>query len=178
MKVELLINEKKIISFGRFRGLKEDNYMAIKEHHALDVAKYIVNKVNSRGERITHLQIQKMLYYIQAKFLVEEGRVLFKEPIEAWKHGPVVSNVYSYYKRYTSMGIADTSQPNDEFTKKECYIIDSIIKKYGKVDGWDLVRQTHKENPWLNVYRNGLGRNSEIPIATIKRYFEGEKGKL
>lgn len=177
MKVELLINDVMIISFGS-HGVEEEIFMETKKYSALDVAKYIVNDVNNSGKRITHLQIQKILYYIQAKFLIEENRALFEEPIEAWRHGPVIPKVYSYYKRYMSIGIVDTARPNVEFTERERRLIKHVINKYGSIDGWELVKQTHEENPWLSVYNNGVGRNREIPLVSIRTYFEGEKGKL
>ena len=52
-------------------------------------------------EGITHLKLQKLLYYAQGVFLsMNNGNKLFSERIMAWEHGPVVKEVYDYFKSY------------------------------------------------------------------------------
>ena len=42
-------------------------------------------------EGITHLKLQKLLYYAQGVCLAITGNTLFNEEIQAWQHGPVVA---------------------------------------------------------------------------------------
>ena len=52
-----------------------------------DVAKYIIAFANYTGDVITNLKLQKLLYYAQAWFMVNNGgRKLFKEDIEVWEY--------------------------------------------------------------------------------------------
>ncbi len=171
MNIKIMINDKLLFFMGQTVVIKEGLCMSNKTYRALDVAKYVVNYVNNEGKPITHLQIQKILYYIQAQFLVEKSKPLFLEPIEAWRHGPVVSSVYSYYRRYTNMAIFSKEQPSVTFTTNEQKIMNKVIDKYKEVNGWDLVNKTHQESPWKDVYRNGQGMNCEIPLYSIKKYF-------
>lgn len=173
MDIKVIINDKLLFFIGQTVVMKEGLCMSDKTYRALDVAKYIVNYFNNEGKSITHLQIQKILYYIQAQFLVEESRPLFGEPIQAWRHGPVVSSVYSHYRRYTNMAIFTKEQPSITFTLKEQRIMNEVIARYKDMNGWKLVEKTHQESPWKDVYRNGEGMNCEIPLYTIKKYFSG-----
>ena len=61
---------------------------------ALDLAKYIVHKANGMNESITHLKLQKILYYVAGVFAGALNKRAFSDRIEAWQYGPVVRNVY------------------------------------------------------------------------------------
>jgi uncharacterized phage-associated protein len=50
---------------------------------AIDVAKYFLNWANNKGDLITNLKMQKLLYYAQAWYLVNFKKPLFSDPIEA-----------------------------------------------------------------------------------------------
>ena len=45
-------------------------------------------------EGLTHLKIQKLLYYADGINLAITGKPLFEDKIYAWPHGPVIKNVY------------------------------------------------------------------------------------
>src|SRR4051794_29818552 len=63
------------------------------------VADYFLAHVDEEsGDNITHLKLQKLLYYAQGFHLAIQGEPLFAEPIEAWEHGPVVCRVYHKVK--------------------------------------------------------------------------------
>lgn len=51
-------------------------------------------------EGITHLKLQKLLYYAQGISLGMFDKPIFSENIEAWPHGPVVKEVYSVYNTF------------------------------------------------------------------------------
>ena len=66
---------------------------------ALDIARYIIKYCKDNGYSISNLKLQKLLYFVQAQFLVTyNGRPAFEEKIEAWDFGPVVPEVYHYLK--------------------------------------------------------------------------------
>ena len=50
----------------------------------LGVCRLIVNYSNEKEYNISNLKLQKLLYYIQAYFLVKKKRPCFDEDIEAW----------------------------------------------------------------------------------------------
>lgn len=48
-------------------------------YYALDVAKYIITYSNQKGYKINNLKLQKLLYYVQAFFLIKTEKACFKE---------------------------------------------------------------------------------------------------
>ena len=71
-------------------------------YRAIDIAKIIVNDAIDIGHPITNLKLQKLLYYVQAAFLVEYNTPCFDDDIVAWKYGPVVERVYNDFRIYGS----------------------------------------------------------------------------
>ncbi|MDR3585282.1 MAG: DUF4065 domain-containing protein [Desulfosporosinus sp.] len=136
-------------------------------YSALDVAKYVINKCTAENRPISNLQLQKILYFVQRKYLVNYGRVLFDDEIQAWQFGPVVPEVYYQYCGFGSMAITmnylidmdadDSSQIGATVEEKRCK------------NPWDLVEETHSEGKaWASIYRNGLGNHMTIPVELIR----------
>ena len=74
-------------------------------YNVLDVARYIIWYCKKKGYSISNLKLQKILYFVQAEFLVSVGSPCFAEEIEAWDFGPVVPEVYHEFKIFGSADI-------------------------------------------------------------------------
>lgn len=140
------------------------------KYKVLNIAEYVIQKSIDVGNPIDHLKLQKILYYIQAKFLVEKKVKCFDEPILAWRFGPVIESVYRRYNKYSSMNLypKNKSQFNN-VEKCDAEIIDSLVNKYAEKNAWFLVEQTHREKPWLST-----PQSSEISADVIRRYYSRE----
>lgn len=143
-------------------------------YKALDLAKYMVAKCTKDGYPITHLQLQKMLYFLQAYFLVNLSKPAFSEEIEAWRYGPVVRCVYNEYSCYGYSKIYETFDSYFEFeqdTDKE--VADYAIEKLRKYSASELVEKSHKVgSPWDLVYYNKIKNNKNtISCDLIKEYY-------
>lgn len=141
------------------------------KYSALDVAQYLIRKCTLDGKPISNLQLQKILYYVQAYFLQKEDRALFTDEIEAWALGPVVRDIYVRYCGYGSAEIYETDAPSAPFSQEEMNVMDSIAEEKRRVKVWELVDATHeKGKAWDRVYRDGLGEKEIIPKAVIANY--------
>lgn len=140
-------------------------------YNACDVAKYVLKKCTDDGSPISNLQLQKILFFLQRDFLIQEGRPLFGDDIEAWQFGPVVPNVYYDYCIYGANSISKSASSyislvNDEDKRIANPIIEDKQNKYP----WDLVEETHKpDGAWAYIYANGEGNHRVIPIDLIRR---------
>ena len=146
-------------------------------YRAISVAHYIVEYCNSIGRGISNLKLQKILYFVQAEFLVStaDNSPCFSDAIEAWDFGPVVPNVYRQYKIYGSAMIP--SNPNDEFLDfyesikpEHKKMIESIVDEAANLTAYDLVQITHNQTPWKVAYRKGWNR--EITNQSLLNYFK------
>ncbi|WP_216938469.1 Panacea domain-containing protein [Acinetobacter sp. BY484] len=140
---------------------------------AIDIANYIVCCANEKycETPLTHLKLQKILYYVTTEFLKKnlEIEALYPERIEKWQFGPVVSDVYNEFKTYGGKPITSPtseiifSQDDLDFEIKdfdassfekenECLvaIAKEVIDKLIVKDAFTLVDMTHQEKAWLD----------------------------
>lgn len=131
------------------------------------VAGYTVSKCINDGLPISNLQLQKILYYIQKRYL-RDDETAFDDDFEAWQFGPVIPLIYYKYSGFGAMPI-DISDSNYEISSKDKDIIDPIIKSKRKLDPWDMVKDTHKPGgAWDQTYQNGKGNHKIISKKMIK----------
>lgn len=136
-------------------------------YKAIDLSKYIINKCVEDDQPISNLQLQKILYYIQRKYL-KNGSIAFDDAIEAWQFGPVVPDVYYYYCGFGAMKIY-YSWENYEISDADKAIIDPIVESKRILPPWTLVEETHQPGgAWDQIYNNGKGNHSLIPVRLIR----------
>ena len=130
-------------------------------------------------EGITHLKLQKLLYYAQGVFLAMTGGRLFWENIEAWQHGPVVADVYDRYKSYGRNNISIKVDENVEKTIRNIEnnvevsnVLNVVYDNFAIYTAWQLREMSHvKDGPWDKTINNG---KKIIELNDIKQYFERE----
>jgi uncharacterized phage-associated protein len=149
-------------------------------YDALDIAFYFIKK-SSPGtpQNITNLKLQKILYYAQGFYHAtsENNELLFKDQIQAWVHGPVVPNVYHYFKKYNYSEI-DPKEYKDiklNIDSKTAEFLDKIWELFKNYSGKQLEAKTHQELPWKKI-RGDLPEyiytSTEIPVEDISEYFK------
>lgn len=162
---------------------------AIAPYQVLDVCRFTINYSNSCGYGISNLKLQKILYFIQAYFLIttSEGTPCFGEKIEAWDFGPVVPEAYQEYKRYGSMNIPTITtyietDHNDAWniqrkffnaeviSKEHRNMIATVVSSFKEYSATDLVKLTHMQAPWKKAYSRY--KNREITTESIREYFK------
>lgn len=154
-----------------------------KQLKAYDVAKFLLSILPA-----SHLQLQKLIYYVYSDFLLKTGEKLFKEPIVAYKYGPVVEDVFQRYRVHGSSLIDYQEDATFKLKTDEIALTSSLMKvlssnhgvevlksiketiqKYGALEAFELVEKTHKSGgPWDRVYEEGMNRI--ITDEYIKRY--------
>lgn len=141
-------------------------------YSALDVAKYIIWYCKEEGYSISNLKLQKLLYFVQAQFLVMLEHPIFNENIEAWDFGPVVPEVYQYFKLWGSSEIPKVvvNQANNKILEKDQEVIDEILEECAPYSANVLVDITHHQDPWCDAYEKYC--NNIITKKSIKEYFE------
>lgn len=118
-------------------------------YQAIDIAKHILALSNPEvGDVITNLKLQKLLYYVQGFHLAITGNKLFEEDILAWQYGPVVPEVYHYYKNRGAAAIEVPTEIDTELDESELEILQEVYKVYGQYSALKLMEMTHMESPW------------------------------
>jgi uncharacterized phage-associated protein len=141
---------------------------------ALQVADWFRNAVDrGAGDSITHLKLQKLVYYAQAWSLALLGRPLFAEDVQAWAHGPVVPSVWRHFKDHRWDALPP-GPPAAEFDEEAETLLHEVMNSYGERSGTALEELTHSEEPWIRA-RNGLPIEARstavIPQEHMRRFY-------
>lgn len=159
-------------------------------YKVLEVCRHVINYSNDLNYGISNLKLQKILYFIQAVFLVMRTEPCFEERIEAWDLGPVVPIAYREYKYYGSGNIPlitcciQVDKKNiwdsvvkeyhdDVIAQRDKVLMDAVVDKFADYSATDLVSITHRQAPWKDAYVRGM--NKEITTKAIKEYFDGRR---
>lgn len=142
---------------------------------ALQVADWFRGAVDRQaGDSLTHLKLQKLVYYAQAWSLALLGRPLFHEDLRAWAHGPVSLSVWHEFKEHGWEALPppdETPQFDDEATE----LLRDVLRSYGEHSAKKLEDLTHSEEPWLHA-RGDLPPEAKssaiISKEHMKRFYE------
>lgn len=150
----------------------------VSQHSKLD---FVVEYLLSQCQDITHLSLQKALYYVQGFYKAFFGSFLFEEDCEAWVHGPVYRDIYKRYSGYCYDPIDNVEEPDISFMPvEEKVLLDSIIRHVCCYSGKTLESFTHVETPWVAT-RGTLPADAStdriIPKPIIGEYFSSVKEK-
>lgn len=134
-------------------------------------AQSLSNNILTRAKKehidVTPMKLQKLLYYVCAKYVQETGVYPVLERFEPWPYGPVIPSIYSEFKMFGSSPIksfAHDAQGKTKMVDEDAnpilsFCIDYIWRKYKNFDGIELSKKTHqKGSGWYASYQ----RNGEI----------------
>ena len=101
------------------------------EGKIFQVVNWFLSKATCEN-RITHLALQKMLYFSQAWNSVFNGELLFDENCEAWAHGAVYRDVYNKFKKFKYNPLPYV-EVKIELPKEEIEVLEFVWKYYFEV---------------------------------------------
>lgn len=136
-----------------------------------DVANYILeiskeDPEDGEYELISHMKLQKLVYYCQGFHLALCDKPLFHDPIEAWTHGPVCPTLYHNLKYLGSLPVTVIASCASSLTDTEKEIVRLVYDKYGQYSASKLRQMTHEESPWKDT-KQSLSISQDV----IKDYF-------
>ena len=157
-------------------------------YSAMDIAQWFIwkNKVEQMKnldnddydiyEGITHLKVQKLIYFAEGIFSAVYGTPLFNEKIYAWEHGPVVKEVYNklFINGRNEIEFDDKYLKTIEKIENDSKIVSILQDTYDTFGGytaWQLRNMTHiVGGPW-QVTVDTKGMQKEISKVLIEKYF-------
>lgn len=150
-------------------------------YHAKTIAYVFVKKGIEEGLPVTQMKLQKMVYFAHGIHLALYNEPLIREHFQAWKYGPVVRDIYSYFKFYGSQPISDLSwltlvgfkeEDLESLDERAHRSIDLTWDTLKGLNAGQLSNWTHKVgSPWADVYVDGVS-DIYIPNESIGEYFK------
>lgn len=157
-----------------------------KKNISLIDSNHLVDYILMRGGAMSHLKIQKILFYIQAYHLAYFDKPIIEDDFQAWVHGPVSRKIYDSAKDlsilHTELQFVleqNEKSPidivNHTLTSSQIELIDDVIDELKSLSGLQLENMTHSEQPWLFArrgYEAGERCNVIIPNDLIRDFYK------
>lgn len=126
---------------------------------------------------MSHLKLQKLLFYCDAYHLAYFGTELVSNKFEAWVHGPVCRRVYDSFKDKSVLyadiaysyneGDVDVDGEFRKLTTDQQDLLTDILSTLATWTCLQLEQATHSEAPWKNA-RRGYGEADKCSIEISK----------
>lgn len=136
-----------------------------------NIADYIIYELNNQNIEITHLKLQKLMYFCQKYSLKMYDRALFDDDFEAWVHGPVLPKIYKLYAKFGWESIPSNSYTIFLFHKDK-EIINYILEQHKFKKGKELEILSHKDGAWLEA-RSSLSYFDKSNTIINKKSIKG-----
>ena len=147
------------------------------------IANYVLDLAKARGEPISPMKLQKLVYYAHGWYAGHTGTPLINEAVEAWQYGPVIPSLYHEFKEFGAdqisgkarhfdgIALCEVAPPTDAALRQ---FLDNIWSSYGQFTGLRLSEMTHAiGSPWEQTWRVAVGmKGVDIPFEKIKSYFQ------
>ncbi|CAH1856201.1 Panacea domain-containing protein [Convivina praedatoris] len=158
-------------------------------YKSIDIANFIVSLGIDAKAPVTNLKLQKIMYFLNAAYLVESNQPLIDDQFSRWAYGPVIESIYAIFKSYGAMSIKApvpkvSYSENDPFSFKTEPFSEDIIHKddrqrikqmfdvLNNFKAFQLVNLTHEEPLWLD-YQDAIEKYSapKYDNNDIRDYF-------
>lgn len=128
----------------------------------IEFSYYIVDNYSDIStEGITHLKLQKLLYYIHVWGIVSNQNVLDAK-FKKWEKGPVNDDVYYHFKEFGSNKIIPNTNTKKTIKDSEKEFVDFVIDNYSKYSAVTLSAMTHQDLPWIETPKNQVISSKSI----------------
>ncbi len=142
------------------------------KYHVIDVAAYCLKK-----NEMNCFKLQKVLYYIQAAFIVKKRRPCFIGKIVNAKFGPIIPTIENIYSIFGNQIISlnESELIGDAFLieSEDGELIDLVCKKCEVMSGNDLSIATHQDDPWSDTADNEV-----ISCKSIFEFYTHNESRL
>jgi uncharacterized phage-associated protein len=133
----------------------------------------------ARIGQMSHLKLQKLLYYEQAFHLVVFEEPLITDDFQAWMHGPVSPKVWQNFKSEGSplhnvLSVSSKrvrkikSRTERVLLPDQIDLINDVIAEYGDKSAYHLECLTHSESPWIDA-RKGIAADASCRNVISKK---------
>lgn len=120
---------------------------------SLVIANNILRRAAQDNIEITALKLQKLLYFVHARFLHEsKGEFLIPGRFEVEERGPALPEIYEYFRRFGDGSIKGYAVMDGEaLVLKEVanpmftVVLDRVWEKFKQLSGTELSDLTHRE---------------------------------
>jgi uncharacterized phage-associated protein len=131
-------------------------------------ARLVANRFLDLGMRdgifIDPMKIQKLVYLGHGWNLVFYGSPLFVQPVEAWRYGPVVPDLYQEFREFRAGPIKRKANVSGLLIPQTTGLLDSVWQTYKGFSAVQLSMLTHEPGGAWDLTIKNMGGFHGSPI--------------
>lgn len=125
------------------------------------IANAFLVKAQETGAPMTHMKLQKLVFFVHAWSLALKDKSLVNETPQAWQYGPVFNSLYHELKQHGSSAVSGYLKQLDAETgtlkpmipirtdSEFWNVLDQVWDRYGRLSALQLSALTHEAGgPW------------------------------
>lgn len=152
-------------------------------YSAKSIANGLLLVAQNRGQNISNMKLQKLLYFAHGFWLAHTGQPLIEDTPEAWQYGPVYPEVYHQFKYCGSGPINQPATQLDFDTFEQTPVpvpdnqvmgfLNAVFETYGSQTAIELSRLSHLPgSPWDQARKHSSSVfGAQIPDTATQPYF-------
>nr|WP_300664280.1 type II toxin-antitoxin system antitoxin SocA domain-containing protein [uncultured Acetatifactor sp.] len=129
---------------------------------------------NVKDAPVTHLALQKLLYFVQSWSRTLLDQAMFDDDCEAWVHGAVYPNVYSVFRQFKYAPLPSVEE-SFEFGEQEQRILNAVKKYYFDIYSAKALEEIcHREPPYIETregFPEGKACHKVMDAEKISSYY-------
>jgi uncharacterized phage-associated protein len=146
------------------------------------VANAFIQKALQTGVPVSHMKVQKLVFFVHAWSLALHGQSMIAEKPEAWTYGPVFDSLYHELKSYGYRNIdAYLTQMNPQTGQRQSMVpqfsdsafwslLQQVWDRYSKFSATQLSAMTHEAGgPWQMARQLGSGWLDDVQVQNYYR---------
>jgi uncharacterized phage-associated protein len=152
------------------------------------IANWVLDKSDAVSTGLSNMALNKIVYFIIEKAVIERGQLLTSAKIEAWEHGPVIREVYHAFKDHGDRPIrtrarkfdSDTLalvEARERFDAADIQLFEEAAEDYIRLSAAQLRALSHQPgSPWYRVWwhEGQFNPGMEITVEVIHESFSQE----
>lgn len=149
------------------------------------VANFVLDQCDAAGVPVTHLALQKLVYFCHVWSLIELGQPLVRHSFEAWQHGPVLQYLYREFKKFGDNPVTSRAEQRnpytgrlqrvpDEFDHSTVALLTKVVAIYSRFSASTLRELSHAPGgPWDRVWHHGgkINPGMRIDNRDIEQFY-------
>jgi uncharacterized phage-associated protein len=155
--------------------------MGLTKIDSIELSRYLLAKYGG----MSHLKLQKLVYYVEAWHLAYFGESIMDDEFEAWMHGPVSQKIWYKFKDFEfplhnilTVKAVEAPKIIADFESKlisdQKDLISDVLQEYADKSAYYLECLTHSELPWVEA-RNGcppdMKCSNKISKKTMRNFY-------
>ena len=115
------------------------------------IADWFLARAKADDKPLKSMKLQKLVYFAYGWYYAYHNKALFPETIYAFRHGPVVQELYDRFRHLKGSPITDDVEQKNIDSAIDS-LLGSVWKAYEPYTDFQLSDMTHSHPPWIDAY--------------------------